>query len=150
MKKQLSMLALVLSISVLSLGVTGCAKKAPTTAPATPAQQITKVLAVVQRVGIVVEQVQVFEGNMFTAGQVPAAAHATITAAFKKASETVLAAIAALQTTAAATNQRELVQAVSQAIKDISTSLAHLSDKQAAQLAGWLDTAAALIDVSLP
>jgi hypothetical protein len=62
----------------------------------------------------------------------------------------VLAAIAALQTTAAATNQRELVQAVSQAIKDISTSLAHLSDKQAAQLAGWLDTAAALIDVSLP
>jgi hypothetical protein len=149
MKFRLASLALAFTLLVPFLGLVGCgANRPPATAPSASAVT-AKVLTVVTRVGTVVEQVQAAEIAMFAAGNVPEATHRSIQATFQKTSGSVLAALAALEHLGSATNTRDLVQAVAQGLKDLSVQLARLSAKQAAQLAGWVDTAAALIEVSL-
>lgn len=140
-------LALVLALS-FTVAAPACAKKAPTTTPAATAQQAAKLLGVVTKVGLVVEQVQIAEGNLFTAGDVPAAAHAKIQTAFAKTSAAVIAASKALAQAETAETRAQLVAAVAQGLKDISAALGNLSEKHATQLAGWIDTAVALIEIA--
>lgn len=145
----ISVLVLLFALTVGPL--TGCAgKTAPTTNPiAAHQQQVLKVLNVVKQVGLVVEQVQIGEQNLYLAGQVSAPAHADIQKAFKETADAVLVATDTLSSTATASDLAGVVKALSDGLKRISVSLVKLTPKQGAQLAGWIDTAAALIEVAL-
>jgi hypothetical protein len=137
------LLAITLGAAMVTLPACG-GKKAPSVAPSSSA----KVLSAVRRIGEVVAQVQVQEQALYAAGDVPAGAHAAITKGFADTSASVLVAIDALQKSAGGDAQ-QVVKAVSDGVKSLAQTFRHLSSKQAAQLSGWLDTAAALIDVAL-
>ncbi len=142
---------LALALGAGAVTSTSCAAKtAPNVDPVAARQhQALKVLNAVKQVGLVVEQVQLGEEQLFLAGQVPAAVHADIKKAFDKTATAVLIASDTLAKAVATTDPVVVVQALAGGLKDISAALAHLSPKQGAQLAGWIDTAAALIEVAL-
>lgn len=147
-----AMILLAVALGAGAVTSTGCAAKTtqPTVSPQVQhLNQAKKVLDAVRRVGLVVEQVQLEEQQLFLAGQVPAQIHADIQKAFNKTATAVLIASDTLAKAEATTDPAVVVQALADGLKDISASLAHLSPKQGAQLAGWIDTAAALIEVAL-
>jgi hypothetical protein len=138
-------IVLILALALAPLTLVGCAKKTgPVIAPTASA----KVLAAVRQIGVVVESIQKQELALYAAGDVPASTHAAITKGFSDTSAAVLVAIDALQKSSSG-DPRDVVKAVSDGVKSLAQTFAHLTSKQAAQLSGWLDTASALIDVAL-
>lgn len=143
-------LGIVLLAAALGLGaplaLTGCAGK---TAPVvSPSAQTAKILSAVQKIGTVVAAVQTQEAQLYANGQIPADVHAKAVTAFKDTSAAVLVALDELQRVPGA-DPHTVVKAVSDGVKTLAATFAHLNAKQADQLAGWLDTAAALIDLAL-
>lgn len=146
--------AAVLLLASLTGGLfllTGCAHNpAPSTNPQVVQQQrVLKVLHAVEQIGVVVEQVQIAEGNLYAAGDVPQATHDQIAKAFAETSAAVIAATTALRDTSTATDPRTVVQAVNAGLQSLAQTFLHLNAKQSRQLAGWLDTASALVELAL-
>ena len=142
-------LALVLALAAAPMFV-ACAKKAPNVDPQTARQQqVLKVLHAVQQIGIVVEQVQLQEGQLAAAGDIPAATHAAIVKVFAETSSAVLTATQTLQAATETTDPKVVVQAVADGLKSLAQTFAHLNAKQAQQLSGWLDTASALVELAV-
>jgi hypothetical protein len=155
----------LLTVMLISISLTlapSCASTPstpPTTTPppiVTPADahraQVTKVLAATRKVGLVVEQVQAAEIALAGGGLVPGltpAVHGTIQETFKRTAASVIAATSALAAAVDTTDPATVVTALRDGLKDLTAALHVLSDAHAQQLAGWLDTAAALIEIAL-
>lgn len=142
-------LGVVLLACALGAGAVTSTSCASSSAPViTPSQQTARVLSAVQKIGEVVAAVQKQEIALYQAGEIPAADHVKIEKALADTSAAVLVSIDTLNKSVGA-DPHQVVQAVSDGIKSLAAVFAHLTSKQAGQLAGWLDTAAALIDVAL-
>jgi hypothetical protein len=149
-------LAGVLIVGLLGMpGCLGSGAPPPTTTPTAPAAarlaQVQRVLDATRRVGLVVEQVQAAEISLFRSGQVPAlttALHLTIQTSFRKTADSVIAATSALAA-AVTLDPAIVVRALREGLAELSAAIGALQSAAAQQLAGWLTTAAALIEVAL-
>lgn len=110
---------------------------------------VTVAIDVVARVGKIVEEAQTWEIQLHNAGAIKDPLHLTLQTAFAKASATVQASAASLPSIQTAEGAKQLTAAVRGALEDIVKAVAPLTDASSQRLTMLLNTAQALIGLSI-
>lgn len=110
---------------------------------------VTVAIDVVRRVGVIVEQAQIWETQLHLAGTIKDPQHVKLQTAFQKAADVVLAASQNLPAVKTADGVKALTAAVRVALDDIVAAAANLTDKQAERWTLLLNTAQALVGLSV-
>lgn len=133
-------LALVLAVA--------CGKSAPNTAPTTPEQRTVHTLEIVRKIGVVVEQAQVWEIELYRAGTIKELTeplHQDIQKGFAIAATSVTEALRELPAVLTPDDSRKLLARISDALLAITTRLQITSAENLRRLALLIDTGKMLL-----
>lgn len=140
MKTMKSMVMLL--VGVLTLSVAGCAKSG---VEVTPEDRAARVLTVVKRVGLIVEQAQAWELDLYAAGVISSSDHLNIQKGFAVAATSVEQAVLELPRIVSAEDRKALLLRIGDAVLAISARLQLMADENIRRLAALLEAGRLLL-----